>query len=253
MTRRELPQEPELIPFQTGFPPGKRWLFLGAHPDDETFGPGATLALARDHDVDVAVAVVTDGGKQGDATLRAREVGRATAALGLGAPDLWGFADRTLQPGDRGLQQRLAQAFAEGKPDLVLVPAPVDLNIDHRALALAVQRVLRRLTWLGTRDVPPRWVAAYEVATPMLPNLLVDVDGAWTRKLAAASCYATQEAHRPYREITEALGSLRRLTLEGCTRAEALHVLPSRRLARISARRWTALLGSPRTIGAYPG
>jgi LmbE family N-acetylglucosaminyl deacetylase len=241
----ELPQEPELIPFQAGFLPGQRWLFLGAHPDDETFGPGATLAQARDRGVAVTVVVVTDGRAQGDPSTRAQEVRRATAALGLGVPELWGLADRTLSPSDAQLQYRLHQALTVARPDLVLVPAPVDLNIDHRALALAVQRVLRRRTWWGSKDVSPRWIAAYEVATPMLPNLLVAADVAWARKLDAAACYADQEAHRPYREVMEALGALRRLTLEGCSRAEAFHVLPARRLARLSATGWAALMGPP--------
>jgi LmbE family N-acetylglucosaminyl deacetylase len=248
VSNRELPQEPELIPFEAGFPPGERWLFLGAHPDDETFGPGATLAQARDRGITVTVVVVTDGRAQGDPSVRAQEVRRATAALGLGSPELWNFVDRTLRPGDPELQHRLHQVFVAGRPDLVLVPSPVDLNIDHRGLALAVQRVLRRRTWLGVTDVLPRWVAAYEVTTPMLPNLLVAADAAWARKLAAATCYADQEAHRPYREVMEALGALRRLTLEGCSRAEALHVLPARRLACLSATGWAALMGPPRMV-----
>jgi hypothetical protein len=45
----------------------------------------------------------------------------------------------------------------------------------------------------------------------------------------------------------EALGTLRCLTLTGVEHAEALHVLPARRVARLSARGWARLMGS--TLG----
>ncbi len=253
MRRRELPQEPELIPFEAGFPPGQRWLFLAAHPDDETFGPGSTLAQARSRGVEITVVVVTDGRVQGDPAARAGEVRLACAELGLEHVELWGFADRTLRPEDRNLQARIAGALDATRAELVLVPAPVDLNIDHRALALASLRVIRRRTRLGLRRAFPEWVAAYEVGAPIVPNLLVAGDPGWERKLAAAACYETQEVHRPYREAMDALGVVRRITLRGCTRAEAIHLLPSRSLARLSVRAWASLMGSPEMVRTRPG
>ena len=41
-----LPEEAELIPYTSGFLPGRRWLVLAPHPDDETLGLGGTLARA---------------------------------------------------------------------------------------------------------------------------------------------------------------------------------------------------------------
>lgn len=246
--RRGLPLEPELVPFQASVPPGRRWLCLAPHPDDETFGPGATLAQAADRGVQVVIAVVTDGRAQGDPVLRADEVRRAAAVLGVSALELWGFCDRTLEPGDRRLQRRLDEALTTHAPDLVLVPAPVDLNVDHRALALALQRVLRRRTLWGLRESTPSFVAAYEVASPLLPNLLVAADTGWARKVQAAAIYAGQSAFFPYHEVMEALGTLRRLTLAGCSRAEALHLLPTRRVARLTAGAWAAAMGTPRMV-----
>jgi hypothetical protein len=101
--------------------------------------------------------------------------------------------------------------------------------------------------------VAPRWVAAYEVAAPLLPNLLVAADAAWARKCEAAACYPSQDAHRPYRDVMEALGTLRRLTLKACERAEAFHVLPARRLARLSGRGWAARVGPPGMVSLGSG
>jgi N-acetylglucosamine malate deacetylase 1 len=245
-------QEDELLPFAPGFPPGRRWLFLAPHPDDESFGPGACLARARAAGVEIHTVIVTDGRVQGDPVVRADELRRAAALLGLAPPELWGFADRTLDPADRALRDRLAQTIARWEPDLVLTPAPVDLNIDHRALALALQRTLRRLTVWGLVRRGPQWVAAYEVGCPILPNLLVGGDEWWDVKLQAAACYSSQHSLHPYLEVVAALGTLRRLTLAGCNQAEALHVLPAGRVAGMTARAWAAAMGSPRMVAVHP-
>jgi N-acetylglucosamine malate deacetylase 1 len=251
VSRGKLWQEDELVPFAPGFPPGRKWLFLAAHPDDESLGPGACLARARAAGVEVHTVVVTDGAVQGDPGIRADELRGALVALGLAPAELWGLADRSLNPVDRLLRQRLADVITRLAPDLVLTPAPVDLNVDHRALALAVQGTLRRLTVWGMVSRGPRWVAAYEVGCPILPNLLVAGDGYWDRKLEAAACYRSQHDIHPYLEVVAALGALRRLTLTGCAQAEALHLLPARRVARLSAREWAATMGSPRMVAVH--
>ena len=83
MSGATLPQESELVPYHTGFPPGDRWLFLAPHPDDEVMGAGATIAEARSRGVDVRLVVVTDGAAQGDAVTRE---GEARMAAEVPAP-----------------------------------------------------------------------------------------------------------------------------------------------------------------------
>ena len=241
----KLPDEQGLAPFATGFPPGRRWLFLAPHPDDEVFGPGATLAQASRNGVEVALAVVTDGAAQGPAGVREGEARAAARELGLAEPRFWRFADRSLDAADRRLHARLAEALVEAAPEVVFVTSPVELHPDHRALALALQRVLRRWSLLGLRRRQPAWVAAYEVGTVLRPNLLVSGGGGWDAKRRAGSCYSSQLAFRPYDAAMEALGTWRCLTLTGCERAEALHVLPVRAVVRPSAAGWAARMGTP--------
>ncbi len=250
MTRRHLPAESDLIPYVAGFPPGARWLVLAPHPDDEVFGPGATLAQAVTRGVEVSLVVVTDGGAQGDPAAREREARASAAALGLGEPELWRFPDRSLDPRNPALQRAVAGALRRYEPDVVFVTSPVELHPDHRALALALQGVLRGSTVAGLRSRGPAWVAAYEVGTPLRPNLLVAADAAWEAKRRAAACHAAQLAFRPYDRVMEALGTLRTLTLTDVERAEALHVMPARRVARLSALRWASLMGSPAGVTA---
>lgn len=250
---RRLPLEAELVPFVASFPPGKGWLVLAPHPDDEVLGPGATLALAAQRGVSIATVILTDGAAQGEAAVRAGEARRAAAALGVQEPQQWGLADRSLHPQDRQLVGRLIELLLASHAETVLLPSPVELHPDHRATALAVQRAVRRLTWGGVRRRGPRWVACYEVSAPLLPNLLVAADGGWQAKRAGAACYASQLAVRPYLEVAEGLGAFRALTLAGCSRAEGFHVLSSRVLARLTARGWAARMGSPRCVATRPG
>ncbi|NWG00782.1 MAG: PIG-L family deacetylase [Thermoanaerobaculaceae bacterium] len=239
------PVEHELIPFEPGFPPGRRWLFLAPHPDDEVLGPGATLARAAARGIQVGLVVVTSGGAQGDPTVREAEAREAAAALGLPAPRFWGFADRALAAEQRRLEQAIRTVLAELTPDTVFVTSPVEIHPDHRTLAVAVQRVLRRWTLGGLRRRPPQWLVAYEVTSAMAPNLLTDAGEGWEAKRRAAACYASQLVFRPYDEAMEALGTFRRLTLTGVARAEAMHLLPVRTVVRWSPRRWAASMGSP--------
>jgi len=242
---RRLPQEDELMPYRTDFPPGGRWLVLAPHPDDEVFGVGATLAQAVARGVEVRLVIVTDGAAQGDAPQREDEARNSAEALGLGVPEFWRFADRGLTPDDAPLRRAIVDAMRESEPDTVMVTSPVDLHPDHRSLALATQRALRRRLALGLRRRAPSWLAAYEVTMPLRPNLLVAGDPAWDAKVRAAACYVSQLAYRPYDRIMEALSTYRSLTLDGVRHAEAFHVLPASRVARMTASGWAQEMGSP--------
>jgi len=248
MRRRQLPAESDLVPYTPGFPPGRRWLVLAPHPDDEVFGIGATLAQAVARGVEVTLCVVTDGGAQGEAADREREALAGATALGLDEPEFWRLPDRSLQPRGAALRRAVRSALERHCPEVVFVTSPVELHPDHRALALALQLVLRATTLAGLRTGLPAWVAAFEVGTALQPNLLVAADQSWEAKRRACACHAGQLAFRSYDRIMEALGTLRSLTLTGVEHAEALHVLPARRVARLSARRWASLMGSPEGV-----
>jgi LmbE family N-acetylglucosaminyl deacetylase len=245
-----LPSESDLVPYVAGFPPGRRWLVLAPHADDEALGIGATLALAAARGVEVEVVVVTDGGRQGDPAEREAEAIAAAGVLGIAAPTFWRLPDRSLAGALPALRGAIAGALEASAPDAVLVTSPVDLHPDHRAVAIATQRALRRRLLLGLRARPPQWVVAYEVGSLLQPNLLVAADEGWERKRRAVACYRSQLAAAPYERVMEGLAAVRCLTLVGCTRAEAFHVLPARTVARSSARGWAAQMGSP--LGVSP-
>lgn len=245
MRASDLPVEHELTPYAPGFPPGRRWLFLSPHPDDEVLGPAGTLVRALKEGIEVALVIVTDGGAQGSAVEREAEARAAATALGLSGPTFLRFADRSLRSPDPRLKAAIVDLLRRFVPDTVFVTSPVELHPDHRALAVTAHRALRSWSVCGFRRRPPAWVAAYEVATPLLPNVLVAVDETWEVKRRAAACYASQLAFRRYDLAMEALATHRTLTLDGVGRAEAFHVLPVRRVVRRRASTWASLMGSP--------
>lgn len=250
MSSRLVP-ESDLIPYTPGFPPGKRWLVLAPHADDETLGPGATLALAAAAGVEVRPVVVTDGARQGDAGVREAEARAAARELGIAEPEFWRYPDREVEAALPRLERELAAALDRLKPDALLLAAPVDLHPDHRAVALAAHAVVRRRLLYGLRDRAPRWMIAYEVASLLQPNLLVAADAGWERKLRAVACYRSQLAAAPYERVMEGLAAVRCLTLTGVARAEAFHVMPARAVARAGVRAWAALMGSPRGLARH--
>lgn len=85
----------------------KRILLLLAHPDDETFGPGGTIAKYAEEGVDVFLATATRGeaGMLGDppftdrariGDVRTRELLRAAKILGIREVSFLGFRDGRL-------------------------------------------------------------------------------------------------------------------------------------------------------------
>ncbi len=123
----------------------KRILFLLAHPDDETFGPGGTIARYAAEGADVVIVTATRGeaGMLGDPPLsdrehlgdvRAAELGRAAAILGAGDVVFLGFRDKELAgvPRDRILERAVA-AIRRARPHVIagFGPEGVSRHPDH--------------------------------------------------------------------------------------------------------------------------
>ena len=220
--------ESELIPYAPGRLTGSPMLVLAPHPDDEVFGCGGVLAQAARAGADVRVIIVTDGDAQGDPEIRRAESGKAARRLGVPEPEMWGFEDRSLDPSDPALLEKLRRTLIEIAPEVVLVSSPAEIHPDHRALALAVYHVLEEIgrSGMGTAEWDDLSLAAYEVSAVLRPNLLVDVSGEWAQLLKAAHAFGSQLDVAPYLEVYEAIRTIRRLTLPShVLKAEAYHVV----------------------------
>ncbi len=194
-------------------------LAVFAHPDDETFRPGGTLALLARQDVQVVVMTFTRGGAGscGDPPLclpdelpavREAELRCACSVLGIQPPRVLDYADGQLQQADAELMiAHILSIVNEIRPQVWLSFGPDGLSShpDHIAAGQWAAEAFRRAEG---------GAALYTVAVPRslkekldmrqvhaVPDdaiaLSVDVASVWETKLAAMRCHATQWSTSP--------------------------------------------------------
>jgi N-acetylglucosamine malate deacetylase 2 len=194
-------------------------LAVFAHPDDETFRPGGTLALLARQGVQVVVLTFTRGqaGSCGEPPLctlaelpavRERELHCACAALGIQSPQLLDYADGHLQEVNaETMITHILSVMNEIKPQVLLSFGLDGLSghLDHIAVGQWAAEAFHRIEAVA---------ALYTVAVPQslaqkldmrqlhsVPDeaiaLTVDVSSVWETKLAAMHCHATQLSSSP--------------------------------------------------------
>jgi LmbE family N-acetylglucosaminyl deacetylase/O-antigen/teichoic acid export membrane protein len=131
----------------------RRTLVIAPHPDDETFGAGATIARCTAAGTPVTIAVATDGrGSTGSsvltpddvAAIRAAEMTEACRILGVAEENLiWlGFEDGTLDVNFPRLVGKLRAVLRGHLPEQILVPCMQDDHPDHRTVHRAVRQAV---------------------------------------------------------------------------------------------------------------
>jgi len=199
-------------------------LVLAPHFDDEVLGCGGLLAQLAASGAAVRILFLTDGSggaeeisdREAYRNRRREEAGRAVAALGDAGLDVLAISDGAL---DRHLDEAvegIRRAVLTQRPEILLVPSPLEITSDHRAAFAAVHRLLAPLRdSLRSEDEPLRGlrVLLYEVNHPGHPDLLVDVTAERERIEAAMACYASQEERHPYLRAGLGLRRWRTLSL----------------------------------------
>jgi len=198
-------------------------LVLAPHYDDEVLGCGGLLAQLAAAGAAVRVLFLTDGGggeeKAADAEayrLRRREEGvQVCEILGLAGCDHLGLPDGAL---DRHLDeavQGIRRALLSQRPELLLVPSPLEISRDHRAAFASLHRLLAPVRD-GDADrelLQGLRVLLYEVNHPGHPGLLVDVTAEAPVLARAMAAYASQEERHPYWNAGLGLRRFRTLSL----------------------------------------
>jgi LmbE family N-acetylglucosaminyl deacetylase len=198
----------------------RRVLVVVAHPDDETFGLGAVVALLTDSGVNVDQLCFTRGeastlGASDDlAERRTGELRLACSALGISRLNVLPYPDGRLA--DVSIEElgRYIEAALEGSSLLlVFEPGGITGHPDHRAATAAAMRVAE-MRGLATLE----WGLNPSVAEALRTEFgapFTEVDGAGSVDLtvdrrqqhAAIACHASQSADNPVLR--------RRLALQG--------------------------------------
>jgi LmbE family N-acetylglucosaminyl deacetylase len=200
-------------------------LAVFAHPDDESYRPGGTLALLARHGVRVHLLTATHGeaGSCGDPPLcspdelpsvRERELRCACAALGIEPPRLLDYQDGHLRAIDpEQIIAQILKVVGEVRPQVILTFGPdgVSGHPDHVAIGHCAAEAFHRAEEVA---------ALYTVAVPLslaqrlamtrvqaVPDetitLRVDVLSVWETKLTAIRCHATQLSSSPIMQTTQ--------------------------------------------------
>lgn len=207
-----------------------RLLAVFAHPDDETYLAGGTLAryAASGSEVFVLCATHGEAGRRGEysrlsrrqfAAVRRRELKAACVALGVRPPFFLGCADKELARDCwQTATEEVAATIRRLRPDVVLTFGPdgVSGHADHVTLS----QIVTAAFWgagLATRSprggeapfepaalyyvlrsasVPSCCTPAEGVVSPPVTTT-VAVDGFGERKLAAARCHGSQRHLQP--------------------------------------------------------
>ena len=187
---------------------GDRALVVAPHPDDETIGPGGTVArLAADgvevHVLCVTVRAATMWGGRSEPSVREQEFAKACAALGV-ANSTIAWVDETGELDISGRQRALVDlierhdevSLTAVRPTAMFIPSAGGFHQDHQAVhraAFAAARVhdqnlkpTPRIV-LGYRGVEDRWTADNESWWAH-----VDTSHHWPAKEEALRAYATQ-------------------------------------------------------------
>jgi LmbE family N-acetylglucosaminyl deacetylase len=194
-------------------------LVLAPHPDDEVLGAGGTIARLASAGRDVSVVIVTKGGPPlFDEAFIERGRAEAREADGvLGVKEtifLEGFPAALLDTIPQStLNAGVRDAIDAVDPELLFIPFPGDLHVDHRKIAESALVAARPNRRHGIRTV-----LAYEAlsetnwgapGTPgFAPNVFVDISGQLEVKLEAMSRFASQLQPFPHERSLEALRAL---------------------------------------------
>ncbi|QIA27285.1 PIG-L family deacetylase [Thermaerobacter sp. PB12/4term] len=205
---------------------GRRLLCLTAHPDDESFSPGASLARYAAQGVEVTVVCATRGqaGKAGDPPLcsraelprvREQELRAACRELGVARVHVLDYEDgRLAQVAPAELVAVLAGWMEQLQPDVVLTfpPGGISGHGDHRVLSRAVEQAFRQVLAPGGRarlyyfTLPAAVYRLNGLGSPPHPldatvTTAVDARPWAERKRAALACHRTQ-----HRSVERAFG-----------------------------------------------
>lgn len=168
----------------------KRFLAVGAHPDDVELACGATIAKLVDSGHEVRIMVMSQGENGGNAPRRIREARRGAAYLGAQSHSVQDFCDTRLSESSNDMVAAIEQEITLFEPDVVLTHSATDIHQDHEAVHRAVMRAGRKLPSILCFESP-------SVGHDFSPKFFVDVEKYTDIKVEAIKLHSDQRT-KPY-------------------------------------------------------
>jgi len=185
----------------------KKVYAIVSHPDDESFGCGATIAKHIAHGDDVHCLVMTNNYRS---SCIYQHLDKAMTILGVEKYKLFDLPDHQLEKYTRMELTQILEEYVKtnGVPDIVYTHNLNDLNQDHQITCLTVSTVFRpvwdkkvSIYWFDTPS-STEWALK-----PFAPNVFVDIEGYLEKKIEACKCYETEFRQLPHPRSAESLES----------------------------------------------
>lgn len=209
-------------------PTGKNILVISPHFDDEIIGCGGTLVKHVQSGDKVAVVYLTDGtngipnikNKKVVNRIRKKESIEALKVIGIKKYYFLDEIDGSLKIKKKTIKS-LLKIFYDIQPDLVYLPWFLDNHVDHVKANKVLLQICNNYGFNFN-------VCAYEVWTPLIPNIIVDIGKVFGIKKKALLCFKSQLKYTDYLSITSGLNKYRTIyNLDGKSYAEAFLYLPA--------------------------
>jgi N-acetylglucosamine malate deacetylase 2 len=188
----------------------KNLVCVFAHPDDEAFGPGGTIAkLSKEFNVYLLCATKGDAGqnsfeKGSVGKIREKELLNSAKILGVKKVYFLGFKDGSLSNNlYHKLAEKVQQKLKELKPEIVITYEPLGVSghVDHITVSMATMFVAQKLSFIkevwqycrlysnGKQDYFVYFPPGYKKSEI---QKVVDVSGVWEKKLEAMRAHKSQ-------------------------------------------------------------
>lgn len=191
-------------------------LVLAPHYDDDIIGCGGTLYQYKRLEYEINVVFFTDG-KRGTlrntmddsiSSIRYEEAREALAILGIQQQHIHciDLEDCNLQQYIEPGVELLNKIIENVNPGLIFLPYMLDIHPDHRAVNYIMYRLLYEHSELLFEK---SHFVMYEVWTPLIPNLCINITMDMEKKLEALDQHKSQVEIMRYRELVCSLNSYR--------------------------------------------
>ncbi len=180
---------------------------FGAHPDDAEIRSGGVAArfAAKGHLVKFVSVTNGDAGhcEMGGGALakrRRQEAQEAARRLGIAEYEVFDNHDGELTP-SLEVRKQVIRAIRQWNADIVLSPRPYDYHPDHRYTSILVQdaafmvqipMVVTDAPALRRNPVFLYFEDGFRKPQPFAPDIAIDIDDVWQKKLAAFDAEPSQ-------------------------------------------------------------
>ena len=183
--------------------PGKRFLVIAPHPDDDVIGCGGTIlkALAMGKAVKICYLSLPSL-HAASSEERLEEVKNSLKVMGITE---YSINKREFPSTVKIVRELITPELMSWKPDCVLVPSPLENHSQHlMAFEGYLESIRNSQCQAGT--------ALYEVWGPVTPNLIIDVTNFIDEKAKSIAAHASQVKNVDYVKMAKALNEYRAIS-----------------------------------------